>query len=129
VIKVLRTVAVVGSFALAIGAGVTAVLAQDDTTVMGGSSGSSTAEGSAPVIAGGGQMSVDELTDAILAQVMQGITIPASRAPDIDEPADDSTIVGGSRGGNINVGGSSGGNIMVGGSSGGGVTLGGGPME
>jgi hypothetical protein len=112
--KVLRAVAIAGSFALAVGAGATGALAQEDDTVMVGAADAASAEA---------------LAEAILADVLEGLELPSGGGLQIDVPTivdSGGNLMDGPQPGDINVGGSSGGQIMVGGGMGGGVSLGGG---
>ena len=116
--KVLRTMALAGSFALAAGASTTGVLAQEDEAVGVGPAAPVSAEESTtvPVIEGSSVLSAEELAQAILADVLRRVELPASGVLDVNEPADNA----------INIGSSD--EIMVGGDIGSDVTLGGGAM-
>ena len=114
-VKVFRAVAIAGSVALAAGAGATGVLAQADDAV---------------VVAPAETVSAEELAEAILAEVLQGLSDSGGLAIDVPTVGESGgTVSDTSSGGDFNVGGSSGGQIMVGGGMGGGVSLGGGAMS
>jgi hypothetical protein len=116
--QVLKTVALAGSVALAAGASATGVLAQEDAAVMVGAAEPASTEEATTVpvlIAGAGGLSAEELTEAIVAEVLQRLALSASGDLASDAPAADAITGGGSRGGEIMVGGDMGGDVSLGG--------------
>ena len=84
--QVLRTVALAGSFARGRhrrhrGAGT-----RDEAVVVGPAETASAEESAGVLIAGAGEMSVEELTAAILAEVLQRVALPASGGLESDVP-------------------------------------------